>query len=338
MGLVARLHGRHDIRLHDEPRPVPDASRGEVLLRITAVGLCGSDLHWYEHGSIGESVMQTPFVPGHELAGVIEDGPRHGERVAIDPADACGRCDLCLGGRGRLCPAMRFAGLAPTDGGLRQWIAWPAIRCHTLPPSIGDPVGALLEPLGVALHAVDLAGTRPDMTAGVYGLGPIGLSVVAALRAAGVTRIVASDLLAHRVAASRGMGASEALRATGRRTDPAASVPVDVAFECAGTNPALRTAIRAVRPGGRVILVGIPGRDRTTFVASEARRKELALLLCRRMEDRDLARAIDLVAAGDVTLDRMVTDRYPLAQAPAAFEALASRRGNKVVVQPWGIV
>lgn len=336
-GLVARLHGRHDIRLHHEPRPIPDAARGEVLLRITAVGLCGSDLHWYEHGSIGESVMDTPLVPGHEMAGVIENGPRRGERVAIDPADPCGRCEQCLGGHRRLCPAMRFAGLAPYDGGLRQWIAWPAIHCLPLPPSIGDLEAALLEPFGVALHAVDLADTQPGMTAGVYGVGPIGLSVVAALQAAGVTRIVASDRLAHRVAAAQSMGASMAFQTKDRRTNPAASEPVDVAFECAGNNAALRAAIRAVRPGGRVVLIGIPGRDRTTFVASEARRKELALLLCRRMEDRDLARAIHLVAAGVVALEALVTHRFPLEQAPAAFEALASRRGNKVVVQPWGI-
>ena len=336
-GLVARLHGRHDLRVHDEPRPIPDTERGEVLVRVMAVGLCGSDLHWYQHGSIGESVIEAPFVLGHELAGVIEDGPRRGERVAIDPADPCGRCELCLQGRGRLCSSLRFAGHPPTDGGLRQWIAWPGVHCHALPASIGDSEAALLEVLGVALHALDLADARPGMIAGVYGAGPIGLAVVAALRARGVTEVVASDRLPHRVAAATGVGASQALHVVEGRPDPASTVPVDVAFECSGEDAALDTAIRAVRPGGRVILLGIPGRDRTTFAASAARRKELALLLCRRMEAGDLERAIDLVAAGEVALWPAITHRYPLNQAPAAFTSLAVRRGIKVLVHPWGI-
>jgi L-iditol 2-dehydrogenase len=306
-------------------------------VRITAVGLCGSDLHWYEHESIGESVMKASFVPCHEIAGVIEDGPRSGERVVIDPADPCGRCNLCLDGRERLCPTMRFAGLAPTDGGLRQWMAWPGVHCHSLPGSIGDSEAALLEVLGVAIHAVDLADVRPGMTAGVYGVGPIGLAVVAALRAVGVTQVVGSDLLAHRVAAAESIGASQALRVGDAPNDPAASLPVDVAFECAGNDAALDTAIHAVRAGGRVVLIGIPGSDRTTVAASVARRKELTLQMCRRMAARDLARAIDLVAAGDVDLAPLITHRFPLDQAPTAFAALAARHGIKVLVHPWGI-
>ena len=326
---VVRLHGRRDLRLHEEPLPIPDPGRGDVLVRVTAVGLCGSDRHWFEEGSIGESGLVGPFVPGHELVGVIEGGARHGERVALDPADPCGGCELCRSGRGRLCPSLRFAGLPPTDGGLQQWMAWPSARCHPIPAEIGDEEGTLLEPLGVALHAVDLAGVGVRTAAGVYGAGPIGLAVIAALRAQGMTDIVATDPLPHRLAAAQAMGANAA------SPDAAASIPVDVAFECSGDDAGLETAVRAVRAGGSIVLVGIPEGDRTSFPASPARRKELALRLCRRMEAGDLERAIGLVAAGTVTLRDLVTHRYPLAEAASAFDALTDRRGLKVVVLPW---
>src|SRR4051794_14689050 len=153
-GRAVRLHGRRDLRLHAEPAPVP--AEGEVIVRVTAVGLCGSDLHWYDEAAIGETSLAVPLVLGHEIAGVIEGGPRDGERVAIDPADPCEACDECLAGRGRLCTRMRFAGLAPDDGGLRTRIAWPGTRCVALPASVTDDTGPLLEVLGIAIHALDL--------------------------------------------------------------------------------------------------------------------------------------------------------------------------------------
>lgn len=331
-GLAARLHGARDIRLEPVAGP-PAAAPGQVPLRVTAVGLCGSDLHWYDEVSIGESRLQAPLVLGHEFAGVIEEGPRAGERVAVDPADPCESCDVCREGRGRLCPTMRFAGLSPDDGALRTWLAWPDSRCHRLPDSIPDHEAPLLEVLGIALHAIDLAALRPGMTAGVYGAGPVGLVLVRALRAAGIGAVVASDRLEHRVAAARASGADTALLVPAEGPDPAAEVAVDVAFECSGTDAALGTAIRALRPGGTVLLVGIPTAPGSTFPAAPARRKELTLRAVRRMEAPDLPRAIDLVAAGAVRLDGLVTHRFPLAEAAAAFEVLAARSGLKVVVE-----
>jgi L-iditol 2-dehydrogenase len=344
---AARLHGRRDVRVHDAPAPV--AAPDEVVVRVTAVGLCGSDLHWYEDGSIGETGLGAPLVLGHEVAGVIEGGSRDGERVAVDPADPCGACDACRAGRGRLCAAMRFAGQAPTDGALRTRMAWPASRCVPIPASIPDHEAPLLEVLGIAVHALDLAGiaidggspghtTTPAATlrAGVYGAGPIGLVLIRALRAAGVRKIVATDRLPHRVAAAQASGATTAILAEAGAPDAAATSPVDVAFECAGTDEALDTAVRAVLPGGRVLLLGIPGAERSAFPASVARRKELALQLVRRMEAPDLGRAVVLVGSGRVALDGLVTHRFALDDAPAAFEHLARRAGLKIVVEPGG--
>lgn len=315
---------------------------GELLLRVTAVGLCGSDRHWYEEGSIGELPLTAPLVPGHEIVARVAEGPRMGERVAVDPASPCGRCQLCADGRGRLCEDLRFAGHPPVDGALRTWLAWPAQRCHPLPDSISDPEGVLLEVLGIALHALDLAGHSVDtaapgprdrLRAGVYGVGPVGLMVVAALRAAGIGEIVATDPLPHRLAAAGIAGATRLVHIAGVQ-DPAASVPVDIAFECAGEDAALDTALRALRPGGRVVLLGIPTTERTAFPAAVSRRKELSLQLCRRMEGEDLPRAIDLVASGRVDLRPFVSHRFPLDEAHEAFRALSERVGLKVVIEP----
>lgn len=334
---VARLHAPGDIRVAREAAPEPGP--GEVALRVTAVGLCGSDLHWYEEGSIGDARLSRPLVLGHEFSAVIVGGPRAGERVAVDPADPCGACGPCVAGRPNLCLATRFAGHGTTDGALRASMTWPDRLCHRLPFAIRDDEAALLEPLGVAIHAVDLGGLEVGGRAGVYGCGPLGLLLIQLLRFAGAGSIVATDRLAHRVAAARSFGADEAtLARPGDRAPTGAEAlgaePVDVAFEVAGDDAALADAIAAVRPGGRVVLVGIPAHDRTTFAAGIARRKELTFLTCRRMTPADLPRAIDIAATGRIALASLITDRFPIARAPEAFARLAGRGGLKVIVMP----
>jgi len=317
------------MRLGPAEPPVPVA--GRVSLRVAAVGLCGSDLHWYDEGAIGETRLTRPLVLGHEFAGVIEDGPRAGERVAVDPADPCEACHLCRAGMGRLCADVRFFGLDPDDGALQTRLSVPERRCVALPDAIADHDAVLLEVLGIALHAADLADLRPGMTAGVYGAGPIGQLVIRVLRHRGLA-VVATDRLAHRVEAARASGAAEAFLVGDE--DPAAAVPVDVAFECSGDDAALETAIRAVRPAGRVLMVGIPAGVRAAFPASPVRRKELTLQAVRRMEAPDLARAIELVASGELRLAGLVTDRFTLDDVAAAFERAVAREGLKVVVEP----
>lgn len=321
-----RLHSAGDLRLHDEPEP--RAAAGEVVVRVTAVGLCGSDRHWFVEAGIGDAVLEHPLVLGHEFAGVVLSGPRTGERVVLDPAVPCKRCEVCLAGLRHLCPAVRFAGHGSTDGALRTSLAWPDDLAHALPDRIPDTEAALLEPLGVALHALDLGHVRPGTRTGVFGCGPLGLLLVQAVAAAGGETVVATDPLPHRRAAARTAGAAEALDTGG------IGPGVDVAFETAGTDEALADAIEAVRPGGRVVLVGIPDGDRTSFVASGARRKGLTLLLCRRMEPADLPRAIRLAESGGVDLGSLVGERHALEDWRNAFAALVERRTLKVVIEP----
>ena len=331
---VLRIHGVRDVRIEEEPAPIPGP--GEELVHVTAVGLCGSDLHWYEGGGIGNDRVTDPLVLGHEMGGVIAAGPSEGERVVIEPADPCGACTVCRAGHGNLCPDVRFAGHAPTDGGLRTLLAWPRRLLLPVPDSVhGDDV-ALLEPLGVALHAIELGHVRAGMSAGVYGCGPVGQLVIRALRAAGVERIWATDVRSHRVEAAVVSGAHEArLAAVDGGLDGTESWgPLDVTFEVAGDDAALATALRTVRVGGRVVVVGIPATGRHSFEAGLAREHGITIVMSRRMKLQHLLRAIELVGDDAVDLGGLITARYPLHDGAAAFDALVSRSGLKVVVNP----
>jgi L-iditol 2-dehydrogenase len=329
-----RLHGAGDVRLDPLPEPLP--APGEELVTITAVGLCGSDLHWYAEGSIGGFTMTAPFVLGHEMGGVIASGPRAGMRVAIDPADPCERCPLCIAGHTNLCPETRFCGTPTQDGALVERMAWPSRLLVPVPDTMRDEEVPLLESLGIAIHGVNLGHVTPGMRAGVYGAGPIGLLLVALLRARGVARIVVTEPLAHRRAAALRMGADVALDvdADGVGRAAATDEPVDVAFEAAGETAAIETACRAVRAGGRVVLVGIPGGDSYVLPAGPARFKGLTFPVARRMQAPHLQQAVNLVTAGVVDLGPLVTAVHPLSDGPAAFAALARRDGLKVIVRP----
>ena len=312
---------------------VPEPAAGEVLVRVTAVGLCGSDRHWYEHAAIGDTPLTTPIVLGHEIAGAIVGGPRDGERVAIDPSQPCERCETCLGGRPDLCPTTRFAGYAETDGGLQTWLPWPSDLCLTVPDQVTDDEAAVLEAVGVSLHAVDLAAVAPGDRVAVVGAGPIGQLVIRALRARGVTDVVASEPLEHRRTAALAAGASSVWDPADLDAE-ARHQGVTVVIECAGAAGAIDAAIRLVEPGGRIVLVGIPGDDRVAFRASGARRKGLTLVYARRMTASDLPAALEAVATGAIDVRSMISDRFALADVQVAFERLASGAANKIVVRP----
>jgi L-iditol 2-dehydrogenase len=319
--------------------PVPAPAEDEVLIRVFAVGLCGSDAHWFEEGEIGDAVLGDGLILGHELSGVIESGPRRGERVAVDPSIPCLACPHCLAGRSNLCADLRFAGHGGTDGGLRVHLVWPERCLVPIPDHVSAEAGALLEPLGVALHAIDLGRPEKDEQVVVVGAGPIGLAVVSALRARGMGPIVVTDRLPHRLQAALELGASQAIAATEDAEElellmAAVDGGAGVVIETAGNDMALGSALAAARPGGRVVLVGIPSGDRSCLVASTARRKELTLSMCRRMLPEDLVRAAALAGEGRVDLDALVSHRYPLAAGEQAFSALVERSGLKVMVLP----
>ncbi|HEY0716863.1 MAG TPA: alcohol dehydrogenase catalytic domain-containing protein [Streptosporangiaceae bacterium] len=333
---AARLYGAGDIRIGGEP--VPEPGPGETLVQVTAVGICGSDLHWFSEGSIGDAQLSRPLVLGHEAAGVIASGPRRGQRVAIDPAIPDLTCRACRDGYRNLCPHVRFSGHGGTDGSLREFMTWPSGLLHPLPDELSDSDGAILEPLGVAVHSIDLGHLPFAGTAAVIGCGPIGLLTLQLLRAGGAASVVAFDPRRHRREAAARLGAD-------RVADPGTLAPtfdglgdlvgdgVDVAFEIAGGDAAVGLAMHVTRPGGRVTLGGIPDDDHIGFGASLARRKGLTIAMVRRMNEV-YDRAISLVAQGRVDTATLVTGRFGLDDTAAAFGTAVRRDGLKVIVEP----
>ena len=328
---VIRLHGTGDLQIHEEPNPIVGV--GEKLVRIKSVGVCGSDLHWFAEGSIGDAKLDHPLVLGHEFAGETEDG----QRVAIDPAIPCGHCEFCEIGHPNLCDNLIFAGHGEYDGALREYGSFPTRCLFPIPDSLSYVDGAMLEPLGVAIHAVDLGKLKAGMTVGVFGCGPIGLLIIQMAKLSGAANIFATDKLPHRVDAAKSFGASQAFLSedSDRLNEIRAATQgrgVDVSFEAAGVQAAVDDAVAAVRPGGKVILAGIPDDDRTSFSASIARRKGLTIKLVPRMK-HTYPRAIELVSKGLVDVRSIVTHRFPLAQASEAFRVAERREGLKIIIE-----
>ena len=343
---AARLHAVGDLRVADEP--VPSAGPGMSLVRVTAVGICGSDLHWWDEGAIGDAKLTHPLVLGHEGAGVIAEGPRSGERVAIDPAIPCETCRACRDGYRNLCYRLQFSGHGETDGMMREFMAWPTSALHPLPDRVSDADGAMLEPLGVAIHSVDLGHLPFGGTASVIGCGPIGLLLIQVLKAAGASSVLAVEPLAHRREAAARLGADQvadsAAVPAGGLTGTIGDIGgiggiggigdgVDVAFEAAGNDEGVELAMASVRPGGRVVLAGIPGDDFIRFGASLARRKGLTIAMVRRMNEV-YPRAISLAERGVVDLGSVVTSRSGLGEIPEAFGDAARRTGLKAIIEP----
>ena len=326
-----RLHARADLRLSAELIPV--VGEGEKLVCIKSVGVCGSDLHWFSEGSIGDAKLEHPLVLGHEFAGETEDG----QRVAIDPAIACGHCEYCEQGHPNLCDNMIFAGHGEHDGAMREYASYPTRCLFPIPDSLSFADGAMLEPLGIAIHTVDLGKVKAGMTVGVFGCGPIGLLIIQMAKLSGAVNILATDKLEHRVEAAKRFGASQAFLVgdNPQLSEMRAATNgrgVDVAFEAAGAQAAIDDAFAAVRPGGKVILAGIPDDDRTFFSASVARRKGLTIKLVRRMK-HTYPRAIELVSKGLVDVRSLVTHRFPLEQASEAFRVAERREGLKIIIE-----
>ena len=322
---AARLHAPRDVRIEEMPTPQPGP--GQVLMRVTAVGICRSDIQYYASGRIGVDIMDEPQALGHEFAGqVVGVGPNVtdfvvGDRVAADPAVSCGACEQCELGNPNLCLNMRFTGGPGQEGALREYMSYPANHLYRLPTDMSDAEGVLLEPLGIAIHAHDLGHMHVSSTAVVVGCGPIGLSVIEVLRAGGAQEVYACDLLADRLAQAEKRGALP-LSLDGPLADLMRSTEgrgVDAGFEAAGSLEAPQVTAEMVRNGGRLVLIGIPPGNKLTLQADCARRKGLSIYLVRRMK-HTYPRAIALVHRGLVQVEWMVTHRFPLRCAPQAFE------------------
>jgi L-iditol 2-dehydrogenase len=333
---VAVLRGAGDMAL--EERPVPEPGPGQVAVRVTSVGVCGSDTHYYDHGRIGRFVVEEPLVLGHEAAGEVTaqgpgvTSPVVGQRVSIEPGVPDLTCPQCLSGRYNLCPRMRFFATPPIDGAFAEYLVVHAAFAHPVPDALSDDAAALLEPLSVGVWACRKGRVTAGSRVLITGAGPIGLVSVQTALAFGATEVVVSDVNPGRLDLAEELGATEVVDA---RTTSVTDLnrPPEVLLECSGHPAATAQAIRALAPGGRAVLVGMGG-DELPLPLSVVQEQELEVTGTFRYAGT-WPTAMALVASGRVDLDRLVTGTYGLERAEEALTA--GRRDPlsvKVVVHP----
>jgi len=336
---AAFLTGIRQMEIRETSPPEISDPHG-VLLRVGVVGVCGSDVHYYTTGRIGSLVVHYPEWTGHECAGsVVAVGDQVkkltvGKRVAVDPLIPCGQCDQCLSGREHTCRNQNFLacpGQGP--GALAEYLVMPERSCYEIPEGMTLVQAAVVEPLSIGVYAQRLAQIQPGATIAILGSGPIGLCVLLASRAACDCTVFATDLLDERLKMARRCGATwtgnpkqiDVVRAI-RQLEPRG---VDFVFECAGQQETLDQAIELLKPGGSVLMIGIPEVDRVSFSIHTMRRKEIQLQNVRR-QNQCMAPAIELVAKGAINLDQIVTHQFPLAETKKAFDLVADYRDGVV--------
>jgi len=336
---AAVLTALHRIEIQERPKPAIQSDT-DVLLRVQRVGVCGSDVHYYETGQIGPAAVQYPFVLGHEFAAVVEgigravDRVKVGDRVAVDPAVPCHRCDQCRCGRENTCRNLRFLGCpGQMEGCLCEYIVMPHACCFVLPKEVSFEQGVLSEPLAIAVYAVQRSGLAQGADVAILGAGPIGLSCLVSAKAAGAGRCFVTDLIPDRLEVARRQGATWVGHPSQEDVVTAIRVlrpeGVDVVFECAGQQETVDQALELLKPGGRLMLIGIPRFDRVTFDIHKMRRREIAVINVRR-QNRCTSTAIEWMLQGKVRVDFMATHSFELDQCQEAFEQVANYRDGVI--------
>ncbi|GAA3054034.1 MULTISPECIES: NAD(P)-dependent alcohol dehydrogenase [Actinomycetes] len=317
-----------------EERPVPLPNPGDVLVRVTAVGICGSDVHYYREGRIGPFVVEEPLVLGHESAGVVAavgdgvDASRIGERVSVEPQRIDWSSTQARAGRYNLDPQVQFFATPPVDGAFAEYVTIPAMFAHRLPEGISDEAGALLEPLSVAVAAAQKSRLGVGDHVLVTGAGPIGLILTQVARALGAAEVTVTDVSPERLSLAEEHGATATLDAG---TD-LSGLRADVLLEASGAPSAIHAGLRALGPAGRAVLIGM-GADDVTIPLSAVQNRELEVTGVFRYANT-WPTAIELVRSGRVDLDRLITGRFSLEQTAEALEAAADPRTLKAIVHP----
>ena len=323
-----------------EERDIPKAKDNEVLVKLEYVGICGSDLHYYETGAIGDFVVEPPFVLGHEPGGtVVEVGKdvKHlkvGDRVALEPGKTCGHCEFCKTGRYNLCPDVVFFATPPVDGVFQEYVAHEADLCFKLPENVSTLEGALIEPLAVGFHAAMQGGARAGQTAVVMGSGCIGLVTMMALKAMGVSKVYVVDIMEKRLEKALELGADGVIN--GKEKDAVEEVMkltdgrgCDLVIETAGTQITTVQAMRMTKKGATIVLVGYSKTGEMTLPISMALDKELTFKTVFRYR-HIYPMAIEAVAAGKVNLKGIVTDIFSLDEAQKAMDYSVNNKADVV--------
>ena len=326
------LVARGEVRLEERPVPVP--ADDEVLIKVASVGVCGSDVHYYREGRIGDFVVDAPLVLGHEVSGrIVATGAqvpdsRIGERVAIEPQRPCRVCAQCAAGRYNLCPFMEFYATPPIDGAFQDYVTIQAPFAHHVPDSVSDDTAALLEPLSVGIWSCRKAEIVPGSRVLIAGAGPIGVIATQAANAFGAAEVIVTDPVHERRAMAERFGATTTLDPT---TDSVAELGVDAFIDCSGATPAVQSGITAVRGAGTVVLVGM-GADEIALPIPVIQNRELKVTGVFRYTDT-WPTAAHLAATGQVDLDSLITGTFDLEHAEDALNADLAPGSLKAMVR-----
>jgi L-iditol 2-dehydrogenase len=327
-----KLTGIRQMEMMEVPTP-GILKEKDVLIRMKTLGVCGSDIHYYVSGKIGSQVVEYPFAVGHEGAGQVEavgkgvSSVKPGDRIAIEPAMPCWECDQCLAGRPHTCRHLKFLGCpGQAEGSLSEFIVMPESSCVKIPEKMSYDEAAISEPLAIGVYAVKQSIPMAGAKVGILGFGPIGMSVLLSALALGATEVFVTDKIDERLDMARESGA--VLTANPDREDVvkkiSAEVPqlLDVVFECCGQQEAIDEAVELLKPGGKLMVIGIPEFERWSFHVDTSRHKELCIQHVRRQNEA-LLPALDLMASGKVKVDAMTTHRFNFENSREAFDLVA---------------
>lgn len=331
-----------------EEREIPQLKEGEVLIKIGYVGICGSDVHYFETGAIGDFVVKPPFVLGHEAAGTVValgegvDSLKIGDRVAMEPGKTCGHCEFCRTGRYNLCPDVQFFATPPYDGVFQEYVTYDASMCFKLPDNVSLMEGALIEPLAVGFHAANQGGAHIGQKAVVFGSGCIGLMCLLALKAEGVTEVYVVDVIDKRLEKAMELGAAGVINsskedAEERIMELAGGYGVDLAIDTAGADVTINQGIRMVKPGGTIVCVGYSRSGKVTLDMSVALNKEITFRTVFRYR-HIYPMAIAAVSSGLINLRNVVTDTFTLDEIQEAMVKSVNDKVNivKAVIEVAG--
>lgn len=319
-----------------EMQNVPDPiiiNPTDVLIKLNIVAVCGSDVHYYTTGKIGSQVVEYPFPVGHECSGtVVKTGNgvkmvKHGDRIAIEPAMPCGKCDQCLAGRPHTCRNLKFLGCpGQANGSLSEYIVIPENSCFPIPQNMTFDEAAISEPLSIGLYAVKRAGNIKNANIGIFGFGPIGMSVMLSAKAYSEKKFFITDKINKRLSIAKKEGATFTCNINENNAikNILKKLPLglDVIFECCGQQDAMDDAIELIKPGGKIILIGIPEFDFWKIPSDQIRRKEITLINIRR-QNHCVQEALDLIATGKINVSNMPTHRFKFKETKKAFDLVA---------------
>ncbi len=312
----------------------------DVLIKIKSVGICGSDVHYYKTGKIGSQVVEYPFTLGHECSGIVEDigaevkKIKIGDKVAIDPAITCGECDQCLTGRENTCRSLKFLGCpGQIEGSFSEYIVMPENSLCNVPDTMSFEQAVLTEPLCIGSYAVKISKQEAHQNIAILGLGPIGLSVLVFSKLKNPENIFGTDLINERLGVVKKLGINYGFNPSKEniieKINSVCQNGIDIVFECAGKQETLDHAVDILRPGGKLIMIGIPQAKTVSFVPDKMRRKELTLINIRRQR-RELPEVVENIVQGRIKLDPFITHRFKAEEATKAFELVSNYKDGVI--------